>query len=181
MAFGMHPERDFYQQTVASTYNDFQRQYLFRVILPPFEGSDVDLDIITYFVSSTGTPQETTGVTTVPWQNSEIKVPGRTTYAEWNVTVKDSITSRVFQYFNNWRRLVYNRDTGESRQPRDFKQDIRLHLLGNTAEDNVEFRIRNAWPTTVGSSTLDYSSEGLMTFQVTFAFDDFETDKMIPS
>ena len=115
----------------------------------------------------------------VDWQNSQIKVAGRTIYTPWSVTVKDSVEANVYQYFNNWRRLVYNRDTGESSRPKDYKRNILLELIGETSASNIVFTMRNCYPETIGSSTKDYSAEGLMTFAVTFQYDDFETDKKI--
>lgn len=171
--YPMHAETTLYKKALEN-YNDFQRQYLYRVILPSLGISGALHEVVTYFVSSTSTPQETTGTIPVDWQNSQIKVGGRTVYAEWNVTVKDTITSDVFKYFDAWRALVYNRDTGVSEVPARYKFNIALELIGETADRNLSFDLINSYPTTVGPATLDYSAEALYTFQVTFAFDLFK-------
>jgi len=128
---------------------------------------------MTYFVANTSTPTETTGQITVDWMNSNIKVAGRTNYGEWTVTVRDSITHDSFKYFTYWKSLVYDRTTGYSSIPKDYKFPIDLQLLQHNGDVTRSFRMVNCFPTAVAAVNLDYTAEGIFLFGVTFQLDMF--------
>ncbi len=164
----------FFEKTIGNLgpSTDYHRQYLFQVILPTIVGIS-NATLITYFVANTQSPQETTGVINVDWMNSQIKIGGRTTYSEWSVTVRDDATSLAYNYFKSWRRLVYSTSTGQSSIPREYKFPIDMYLLNNKGEQSRGYKIVNAFPTTIGQITLDYSTEGIVTFPITIAYDEF--------
>lgn len=151
---------------------DYHRQYLFQVILMPIPGVS-DASLISYFVASSQSPVETTGVINVAWMNSEIKIGGQTKYAEWSVTVRDDATSMAYNYFKMWRRLVYETASGQSSIPRDYKFPLDLYLLNNRGEQKRGYKLVNAWPGSIGQATLDYATEGIITFPITINYDEF--------
>ncbi len=161
------PISGFFGKTIGYT-TDFQRTYLFKVLLPNY-------DDVTYFVSSTATPVETSGVINVHWMNTDLKIGGRTTFGEWTVTVRDKIDSGIYKYFESWRTFVFDKTQGTSLIPGAYKDWAILQLLDNQGHAQQEFELRGAFPTSVGSATYDYSNEGIVTFAVTFAYDDFVT------
>lgn len=176
------PDQFFNKTIQRQNIDDYHRAYLFRAIfyniIPGLPASTQ----ITYFVASSATPQETSGVIPVDWMNSQMKIAGRTTYGEWNVTVRDSFDNGAFNYFKEWRRLVYEPNygtdyAGQSHLPREYKQNVDLTLMGNRGElesKNVRmFKMIGAFPSTIGSATVDYSSESIVTFPITFAYDEF--------
>lgn len=158
---------------VGASSTDFHRGYLFQVILQKIEGF-ADPSLITYFVSATASPTETSGTITVPWMNSEIKIAGQTKYAEWTVTVRDDANSVAYNYFKMWRRLVYKTATGQSNVPKNYKYSVDLYLLNNCGEPGDRgYQLVNAWPTVIGSMTLDYATEAIITFPITIQYDEF--------
>ena len=161
------PINGFFNKTIAYT-TDFQRSYLFKVLLPNY-------DDVTYFVSATATPQETSSTINVDWMNSQLKIGGRTTFNEWTVTVRDKIDSGIYKYFESWRKFVYDKNKGTSLIPGAYKDWAILELLDNNGLMQQQFELRGAFPTTVASATYDYSTDGIVTFAVTFAYDDFVT------
>lgn len=172
----------FFERTIGKLgpSTDYHRQYLFQVWLYPIPGVS-DSSIITYFMGSTQSPVETTGVINVPWMNSEVKIGGQTKYAEWSVTVRDDTTSMAYNYFKMWRRLVYQTKDGagelsggQSHIPNQYKYPIDLYLLDNRGNHDRGYKIVNAWPGSIGQMTLDYATEGIITFPVTINFDEFE-------
>jgi len=165
----MHSKYNFYQGTINDS-SDYQRSYLFRAI---FTGAT---DLITYLVSSTATPVETTGILPVDWMNSQIKVGGRTTYSEWNVTCRDTINGDAYDYFTKWRKKVYDRSAGTSLVPGQYKESVSLELVNNVGGQTKQYTLIGAFPTVIGESSLEYSNENILTFQVTFAYDLFESN-----
>jgi len=151
---------------------DYHRQYLFQVILSKIEGFE-DPSLITYFIASSQSPVETTGAINVDWMNSQIKLGGRTTYEPWSVTVRDDATSRAYEYFKAWRRLVYTTKSGQSQIPRNYKYSVDLYLLDNFGNQNRGYQLVNAWPGSIGQMALDYSTEGIITFPVAINYDEF--------
>ena len=193
--------KKFAEYTVGDS--DFQRKCLFRVTLIMGNAGGIlqnlvgDIEPIQYYVESTVVPQETTEIMNVDWMHSDYKLAGRTKYSEWNVTVREAQGGGnvpggfIYQFFNVWRNLVYNRDgyivgtsgigvplneagMGVGGHPKEYKRTIRLDLLKTTGGISKSFELKGAWPTTISGSSLDYS-EGLATFNVTFAYDYFRS------
>jgi len=165
---------------VGGPSTDFHRGYLFQVILQKINNISNE-NLITYFVSATSSPVETTGVINVDWMNSQIKIGGRTTYTEWQVTVRDDANSIAYEYFRNWRKLVYETNTanttsataGQSSIPNQYKFSIDLFLLNNKGDRKRGYQLVNAWPTTIGAMTLDYATDAIITFPITIQFDEY--------
>ena len=164
----------FFAKTIGNgaASTDYHRGYLFQVILAAIPGVS-DASLITYFIASSASPVETSGMIPVEWMNSQIKLAGRTTYAEWTVTVRDDATSMAYNYFKMWRRLVYETKTGQSSIPREYKYSTDLYLLDNRGEQKRGYQLVNAWPTSIGAMTLDYATEAIITFPITIQYDEF--------
>ena len=164
----------FFEKTIGrlGPSTDYHRQYLFQVFLQAIPGVS-DAAVVSYFVASSQSPVETTGVINVPWMNSEIKLGGQTKYSEWSVTVRDDATSVAYNYFKMWRRLVYETASGQSNIPRDYKYSCDLYLLNNRGEQKRGYKLVNAWPGSIGQITLDYATEGIITFPITINYDEF--------
>lgn len=168
MSVEMHSKFNFYEKTISDS-SDFQRQYLFKAI---FTGGN-DLDLITYLVSSTATPVETSGEIKGEWMNSNIKVGGRTEYSDWNVTCRDTIAGQAYSFFTDWRKDVYDRELGTSKVPGGYKRNVDLELVNHMGSTSVRMQLLGAFPKNIGESTLEYATEGFLTFQIVFAFDLF--------
>ena len=164
----------FFSKTIGTNgpSTDYHRQYLFQVILHAIPGVS-NASLISYFIASSASPVETSGMIPVDWMNSQIKLAGRTTYAEWTVTVRDDANSLAYNYFKAWRRLVYETTSGQSNVPKDYKYPLDLYLLNNRGEQKRGYKITNAWPTSIGAATLDYATESIITFPITIQYDEF--------
>lgn len=164
----------------AGITQDYRRTYLFKVALPALTrgvagGTTNQTELITYFVASTVTPIETTGVIPVDWMNSQAKIAGRTLFDAWTVTVRDDASSKAFDYFKSWKQIVYSSTSGQSDIPYNYKYDFDLLLLNNLGEPTRTFTIKGGWVGLIGQVTLDYTTETIMSFPITINFDDFIT------
>lgn len=179
MAGYLHPGK-LYKALAKSTKEDLQRTYLFKCIFPDHS------DLVTYMISNTGTPTETSETRLIPWLSCNLKIAGLTTYQDWVVTVKDMNDGRVYNYFYAWRDFVYHKeaggigDLGTSGVPPEYKKAVILELLSTDGTPTSRYVMRGAFPLTLGSTQFDYSSDSFMTFQVTFALDSFEWEQMAP-
>jgi hypothetical protein len=80
----------------------------------------------------------------------------------------------TYQYFYNWARVVYNIKTRVSYLPIVYKQPIDLFLLNEQGQDILNFTLYGAFPVNISGGNLDYANDGLLTYNVDFAFDSFE-------
>ena len=190
-------------QSSLNKYLDFHRTYLFRVMF--FDGA-VNLAasiLTTELISSTDTPVSTTTAINLGWQGSKIKLPGKTDYTDWKVTIRDDATNVAYTFFQDWRTKVYNLKTGASSKIANtgvmaltglasgYKKSAIVMLLtnkvlrsqgflsslGNVVGQAATIRayiLNGIWPKEVGAITLDYSNENIVTFPVTFSMDFFE-------
>ena len=131
--------------------------------------------------------------------HSDYKLSGKTKFQDWVVTIRDAqgegVTSPggfTYQFFNAWKNFVYNRDgmiagtngigyplnepsMGVGGHPKEYKKNIRLDLLKTTGGISKSFELKGAWPKVISGGSLDYSSESLFEFQVTFSYDWFRS------
>ena len=128
---------------------EFQKTYLFKIELPTFyteysqgnikiKGFVVPSDKIAYCTSSVSFPSSTTGIQTIPFYNSEIKIGTKTVYDPWTLTFKfnkfpyyltdffscsfagdngKKYVGDSYMYFSYWRRCVHNIGTRISSIP----------------------------------------------------------------
>jgi len=170
---------------------EFQKSYLFKIILPSFYCGQYDnivlvKDKLQFCTSSTSFPSSNTGIQTIPFYNSEIKIGTKTVYDPWNVTFKYNIYNENFivaekekgpincyEYFDFWRNSVFWEKDKISSVPFIYKGIISLILLDNLGNEQYEFKLEGAWPSSVSGGTLDYSNDAITTFNVAFCFDRF--------
>jgi len=175
-----------------SLYLDFHRNYLFRVMF--FESGSLVAKLVdnaraiatTLLVSQTATPISRTEQIPIGWQGTKLKLAGKTEFADWKVTVRDDHLNLASDFFESWRQQVYSTKKGLSDistintkgyVTKTYKKSALVILLpsGNVL-DSVATRaylLNGIWPTEIGEVTLDYSTESIVTFPVTFAMDSY--------
>lgn len=170
--------RQFFIQTLGGAANqDYHRTYLFKVLLPDVPNKNNNEAMLAgqtvYFIASTTAPVENTGTIPVDWMNSQIKIAGRTTYNEWSVVVRDDVSGKGYKYFKEWKKIVFNYDTGVSAIPLDYKLNIDLILLKHDGSESRGYKIYNAYPNVIGEQNFSYSDENIVTFPITIQHDGF--------
>ena len=187
---------------------EFQKSYLFKIALPSFysenlKGDIIPSDKIIYCASSTSFPSSSTGIQTIPFYNSEIKIGTKTVFDPWTLTFKfDKVpfvkndfygcnykngekvsVGNSYTYFYHWRKCVHNLETYTSDIPqkpikngetvKGYKHFVILWLMDESNYVDGYFVLTGAWPSSISGSNFDYSSDEISTFNVTFSFDNF--------
>lgn len=173
---------------------DYQKSFLFRIALnnltfslPQREAFTITpLKEFELCTSSTSIPSATTNIQSVSFYNSELKIAKNTTFSEWSATFKlDSIYKafnsnlssvgkmNTYEYFYTWQNLVFDPIYRCSLLPYVYKKPIELYLLANDTTETTHFVLEGAFPTSISGGNLDYSADGLFTFNVNFAYDRF--------
>ena len=183
-------------QNTLDTYLDFHRTYLFRVLF--FDGllGAVKGALVTNLISQTDTPTSITGAISLGWQAGKVKLTGKTDYPDWKVTIRDDALNIAHTYFQDWRNDIYNLKTGQSNKvdtsgllatlgfgiSGGYKRSAVILMLANTNRTTAGtapgmirgYLINGIWPKEVGTIALDYATENIATFPVTFSIDSFE-------
>jgi hypothetical protein len=153
------------------------RQYLFY-FKPNFPGAvaGANPEIATFLVRATTLPETTSEEITLNWQGFDMKVAGKYTYADWTVTFNVDMDAKIEQMFHNWATLIHDPTTNVYSKPTDYFADQQIELLGIDGNPVMKYKLIGAWPKSIGQSTLDYSANDVLQFDVNFTYIYHTTD-----
>jgi len=154
------------------------RQYLFYV-KPNFPAgvAGADTERATYLVRSSTLPETTTEEIMLNWQGFDYKVAGKYTYADWTITFNVDINSDINTMFMNWMNLIHDPTTNLYNVPSTYLADQQIELLNLDSKPIMKYKLVGAWVKMMGPITLDYASNDIAQFDVTFSYMYHVTDK----
>jgi hypothetical protein len=185
---------------------EFQKTYLFYIHLNNFtvnlpNGVTFSMmpneDEFELCTANTMFPVITTDVQKVGFYNSELKIATKNTYSDWSANFRldinrqsftftsggDSEKISTYEYFYIWQNLIFDPIHRTSLLPHQYKQNVELFLLNEKGEvdssENGHFILEGVFPTQISGGTLDYSSEGILTYTVNFAYDRFTLESVM--
>jgi len=163
---------------------DLHRSYLFRIYL--FNtginiASTAQAILITNLISQSAVPSSRSDEISIGWEGTNVKIAGKRTYGDWKCTIRSDHLNVATNYFSKWSRQIYDYETGSSKFINNafrggYKKTALVRLLGsgNVLDSMVgykEYMLYGVWPKEIGEMTLDYTSETVLTFPVTFSVD----------
>ena len=144
---------------------DFARGYTFYVTIPYLSDDNV------YLVKSSSLPVGTINPIETDWQGNKYKLAGTQEYTDFTVTFNVDTKDKIRQEFVGWQKFVHDTETNMHGDPDKYMNNITVtHISHMTNESIMEYELVRAWPTSVGELALDYSSQDVATFDVTFAY-----------
>lgn len=148
------------------------RQYLFyyKPSFPASVAGAGDIDKLTFLVRSTTIPEQSMEEIPLNWQGFDYKVPGKYTYSDWTVTFNVDIDAKIQEVFYNWQRLIHDPTTNIYNLPSTVLADQQLELLDLQGTPLSKVKLIGAWPKVVGTVTLDYTSNDVAYFDLTFTY-----------
>lgn len=154
-----------------SNFKGGARQYLFY-FLPnwPSVYSGMSSEKSVYLVRSTTLPEATFENITAGWQGWEYKVPGRKTFADWTVSFNVDVNADIIKDYHTWHDKIRKTEDGTSSLPSEFMADQTLQLLDGEGKVIMDYTIKHAYPLTISAPSLDYQSNDIVQFDVTFSF-----------
>ena len=145
------------------------RAYLFMYEPNLVEGAYADGK---FLVKSTSLPETSIEEITVNWQGADFKMSGKQTFADWTISFNSDKAYALRKEFEKWMELIQN--TGDSDisygSPEDYFANQTLMLLDYEGNQIDTLTLYDAWPKSVGAVTLDYSSQDISQFDVTFTY-----------
>ena len=104
------------------------------------------------------------------WQGFDFPIAGKHTYQSLAVTFNTDHDGRIRQNFENWINKIHNPITNEYALLNEYMLDQHLQLLGNDGDPVLEFQLHDCWPMEVAAATLDYATNDMTQFDVTFRY-----------
>lgn len=132
------------------------------------------LEELTFHAQNTTIPEETSGVIEIPFKSRKTYYAGRDESGRTvTVTFWEDETHTVYSFFKDWKSLISAPETGGGVDREAYAAEIRIKTLNVDSETvSGRFTLRNAFPTSIGDITLDYTSNEHATIDVTFQYDE---------
>lgn len=164
------------------------RPNLYEVTLT-FPGNDGGAsEMLTFMCRSASLPGMTVGTVNVPYFGRTIKLAGDRTFEDWSIRAfndEDFLVRNAFEAWQNRLALLDSTtnliengaDVGGAER---LYIDITVNQLSRKGGDVLKsYTLKNAHPTNVGQIELAWdSNDAIEEFDVTFAYDYFETNKI---
>ena len=125
-----------------STRWEPQRTFNYYIQIPGLAADRV----IMLACESADFPKVNNAPITVGYFNDEVKVAGRAKVENATVVIRDWCTEVVAKYLADWRRKVYDPESGAIGFASDYKHDIYLFWTDPQAGHDRQFKLTGAWP-----------------------------------
>lgn len=127
--------------------------------------------------ASSGLPNSTTDALEAHYGNSLVKLAGKTTFDDIQVTVNDYVEKDIEQIILSWRYAVYDPRTGKVGWAKNYKREARITLYAPNGYRERVWVCQGVWPTSLSLGDLDYSSSDLRKIDMTLSVDHAYMDR----
>lgn len=130
--------------------------------------------IIAMSVKTFPFPQEETDVLEIAFGNEIRKIAGVTKFSNEQLTVHDYVDSETADIIAEWRRLVYNAETGVVGYASEYKSEGDLLMFGPDGNKIRTWRLYGLWPRRVRYGKGEMSTSAVVNeVEVEFALDKY--------
>ena len=153
----------------------------FRVTITPPAGIAIGLDVrrSSFLVTAAQLPASTLGEIAVPFRGRNIYVSGdRAAPETWDATFYNDTDFMIRNAMERWQNGIndYANNTGVT-NPSDYQVDGFVDQLDRNGSTLKSYTYRGLYPTNLANIPLSYgTNDAIETFDVTFAYQYFETD-----
>ena len=158
------------------------RANLFKVVMP-FPGyAQVggEIEDLAFLCRAAALPGMTINELPVLFRGRTIKVAGdRPSFAPWGIQVYNDTNFKLRNAFERWQNGINNMTDNEGlTNPADYQVDAFVDQLDRNGATIKSYTLRGAFPTAIGAIALSYdeAGEGIEQFDVTFAYNFFESN-----
>jgi hypothetical protein len=147
------------------------RSNLFQVqLLNPVDPS-ADFKIPFMVKASTLPASTITSIDSVNYFGRQVKYAGSRTFAEWGVTVINDEDFLVRNSMEAWMNSIATHDTNLRGLPQDYKTTALITQYSKNGEALRTYKFEGLFPTSIAAQTMDWDTDGIQTFDVTFSYD----------
>lgn len=152
-----------------ANYQDLARQYTFMIFIN-FPNNEMNSDTVKYLVQSSTMPASEIEPIETNWQGHVFPLGSKQTFTDWTVTFKMDDAAKLRRSFLSWHTLIHDPETNIHGSPMDYMVDQEIWNLNPSGDPIMKMKLVNAWPTTIGEVTLDYTANEVQTFDVTWRY-----------
>jgi len=125
-----------------------------------------------YFVKSTVFPSTSISEDVTSYQHINYKSPNKKVFEDWTLTFNMDKEAKLRMAFETWTQKIHGVGSklNTISMPSSFRRDQDFRLLGYDLKPILNIKLYNSWPKTIGAINLDYGSQEVATFDVTFSY-----------
>lgn len=153
---------------LASAGWEIQRRNNFEIAIAGVGDSE---RLLTLSVVSGALPSESNGVLEVNYGNTLIKVAGTYNIQSGSLVVRDFIQKDMEQIIEDWRALVYNKDTDAVGFAADYKKQARITQFAPDGSHERVWKVEGVWPSSVDYGSVSQSDNSLKEISITLEYD----------
>jgi hypothetical protein len=127
--------------------------------------------IPSHLVKAASKPSLQNGEIALDHINVQRYVKGKSVWQTMTLTLYDAIVPSAAQSVIEWIRLHHESATGRDGYSSFYKKDVRLHQLSPLGEVIEEWILHGAYITDTNFGSLDWSTEDVVTIEMTLRFD----------
>jgi hypothetical protein len=146
------------------------RSYLFEWV-PDFPFTTTSGTIVPYLVRSSSVPGDNVEEITANWQGVDMRMAGKRTYEDWTISLNIDYNANIIQDLNTWMNKIHNIAGDGCYADSGYTKTQVLKMLdycGTNAVLTVE--LVDAWLKSISEVSLDYSSQDIAQFEITFTY-----------
>lgn len=130
-------------------------------------------------VKSTNLPSSTIDQVSTFFCGQEYKMSSLQKFEDWQVTFNIDNKGIILKKFHDWQKMLHDAETNVYGTPEAYMTNQEIHLLGmETGETICVYTLYGAWPSSIGSVSLDYSSNDFATVDITFTYQYYTVKEM---
>ena len=137
----------------------------------PLPGRGTSTESARFLTKVSEIPGSTIGVITVPYFGRQLKIAGDRTFATLSVTVLNDEAYELRGQFEQWMNKIAKHTVSVGSTKLDFYQvDLALRQLKRSGGTSAIYKFTGAFPTTISTISLDWSSEAIEEYTVEFQY-----------
>lgn len=154
-----------------------QRTFMWEVIIPdPIGGGDTEA--LTVRAQSTSIPGREFGKIHIDYKNTAgFNVPGKVKYSQnWTVTFVEGEDRKIRKAITDWMQQIIHDTQMVGLGDPFIKKNVYFRLLSSNGDKINSIKLVGAYPEKIDDTSVDYNTEDVVKYGVTFSFDRWTED-----
>ena len=134
-----------------------------------------------FWVKAGQIPGSTVGILPVNHGGRVMKVPGLRTFDDWTCTVINDEAAQIKKFMIDWMVKMSGAMAGTRKATTGevggkagyLSEDIKIAQYSSSGIKKQEYTIHKAWPNAIADTPVDWGTDGLQEFTLTFSYDYF--------
>ena len=136
-----------------------------------------------FWIKAGQIPGSTVGILPINHAGRVMKLPGLRTFDDWTCTVINDEAAQIKKFMIEWMVQMSGDMAGERDKTKKYgkkgykHEDIKIAQYSSNSTKKQEYTIHKAWPNAIADTPVDWGTDGLQEFTLTFSYDYFSHTK----